>query len=186
MVSTVIAMIVLAGVTNTFIGQTRYYNAQEHVNEMQQNARAAIDLMVREIKLAGYDPAGTAITASNGIPYSSSQLEVLADLNGDGSATASDEDVIYTYDGDNLRIRRTTAGVTTTVAENISAFTFAYLDASGNPTTTTGNIRQIQIGITARTSKPDPNYTVNNGYMTYQLTALITPQNLCYKAGSCP
>ena len=183
MVSMAIAMMVLAGVTNTFIGQTRYYNAQEHVNEMQQNARAAIDLMSREIKSAGYDPAGTAI--SNGIPYSPSQLQLLADLDGDGSTAGTDENIIYSYDAINLRIQRTTGGTTTAVAENISDFTFDYLDASGNPTTTAGNIRQIRISITARTSKSDPNYTANNGYMTYQLTALITPMNLCYKAGSC-
>jgi type IV pilus assembly protein PilW len=184
MVSMGIAMMVLAAVTNTFIGQARYYNAQEHVNEMQQNARAAIDLMSREIKLAGYDPAGTAI--SQGIPYSPSQLQLVADLDGDGSTAGTDENITYTYDAANFRIQRTTGGTTTTLAENISEFTFEYLDPSGNPTTTAGDIRQIRISITARTSKPDPNYTANNGYMTYQLTALITPKNLCYNAGSCP
>jgi type IV pilus assembly protein PilW len=184
MVSTAIAMVVLAAVSNTFIGQTRYYNAQEHVNEMQQNGRAALDLMSREIKLAGYDPTGTAI--GNGIPYSPAQLQLLADLDGDGSTAGTDENIIYAYDAANLRIQRTTGGTTMTLTENISDFTFDYLDASGNPTTIAGNIRQIRISITARTSKPDPNYTANNGYMTYQLTALITPKNLCYKAGSCP
>ncbi len=185
MVSIVISMVVLTGVTSTFISQTRYYNAQEHVNEMQQNARGAIDLMSREIKLAGYDPTGTAITSSNGIPYSSAQLQLLADLDGDGSTSGTDENITYTYDAPNLRIQRASGGTTTTLADNISAFTFAYLDASGNPTTTTANVRQIQISITAQTSKPDPNYASNNGFMTYQLTALITPQNLCYKGGSC-
>ena len=185
MVSIVIAMVILTGVTNTFISQTRYYNAQEHVNEMQQNARGAIDLMGREIKLAGYDPTGTAITSSNGIPYSSAQLQVLADLDGDGSTSGTDENIIYTYDAPNLRIQRTSGGTTTTLVDNISDFSFVYLDASGNPTTTTANIRQIQISVTAQTSAPDPNYNANNGYMTYQLTAQITPKNLCYKAGGC-
>src|SRR5262249_52766293 len=157
MVSMVVAMLMLAAITNTFIGQSRYYNAQEQINEMQQNARAAIDLMAREIKLAGYDPSGTAI--SNGIPYSPSQLQLVADLNGDGSTSGIDENVIYTYDPDNLRIQRSSAGTTMTLAENISAFTFDYLDASGNSTIASASIRQIRISVTARTSKPDPNYT---------------------------
>ena len=52
LVSIGIAMVVLAAVTNTFMAQTKFYNAQEQVNEMQQNVRGAIDLMTREIKLA--------------------------------------------------------------------------------------------------------------------------------------
>src|ERR1051325_1960546 len=177
-------MMVLAAVTNTFIGQTRYYNAQEQLNEMQQNARAAIDLITREIKLAGYDPSGAAI--ASGIPHSPSQLELLADLNGDGSVSALDEDVIYTYDAPNLRILRSTGGTTTTLAENIVEFTFDYLDANGNSTISSANIRQVRVTITAQTSKPDPNFAANNGHPTYQLSALITPKNLCYKTGGCP
>jgi type IV pilus assembly protein PilW len=186
LVSMGIAMVVLAAVTSTFMAQTKFYNAQEQVNEMQQNARAAIDLMSREIKMAGYDPTGLAITTSNGIPYDASQLQLLADLDDDTFTTGTNENISYSYDASNLRIQRTTGGTTTTLAENISGFTFVYLDASGNSTTTTANVRQIQITITARTSKPDPNYTANAGYRTYQLTALITPKNLCYKGGSCP
>jgi len=183
LVSTAIAMMVLAAVTNTFIGQTRYYNAQEQLNEMQQNARAAIDLITRDVKLAGYDPTGAAI--SNGIPYSPSQLELLADLNGDGSVTGVDEDVTYTYDAANTRILRSSGGATTTLADNILEFTFDYLDADGNSTISASNIRQIRVTITAQTSKSDPNFSANNGHPTYQLTALVTPKNLCYKAGGC-
>jgi hypothetical protein len=40
------------------------------------------------------------------------------------------------------------------------------------------NIRQVSISITARTAKPDPNYTSNGGYRTYTVTATITPPNL--------
>src|ERR671925_2289505 len=84
LVSMAIGMVVIAAVTNTFIMQSKFYNAQEQVNEMQQNARAAIDTMSREIKMAGYDPKippapNYAITTSNGIPYNPSQLQLLAD-----------------------------------------------------------------------------------------------------------
>jgi hypothetical protein len=36
----------------------------------------------------------------------------------------------------------------------------------------------VSISITARTAKPDPNYTSNSGYRTYTVTATITPPNL--------
>jgi hypothetical protein len=64
--------------------------------------------------------------------------------------------------------------------EDIDVFTFQYLDESGTATTTSANIRQIQITITSRTAKSDPNYTSNGGYRTFTLTSLITPRNLAY------
>jgi len=77
-------------------------------------------------------------------------------------------------------IERTTGGTTETLVENIDAFTFQYLDGSGATTTTTADIRQLQITITAKTAKSDPNYTPNGGYRTFTLTSLITPRNLAY------
>lgn len=186
LVSMGLAMVVLAAVTNTFIAQSKFYNAQEQVNEMQQNARAVMDLMNREVKQAGWDPVGTAITTSNGIPYDTTKLQLLSDLNGNGAIAGSDEDIEYTFDAPNLRIERKTNGTTTTMAENIESFTFEYLKADGTAATTTAEIRQVRVVIRARTSKRDPDFNQNNGHRTYQLTSLITPQNLCYKGGSCP
>jgi len=40
------------------------------------------------------------------------------------------------------------------------------LDANAASTTTTANIRQVSISITAQTAKSDPNYGSNNGYRT--------------------
>jgi hypothetical protein len=42
------------------------------------------------------------------------------------------------------------------------------------------DIRQIKITITARTAKPDPDYTANGGYRTYTLTSYLTPRNLAF------
>ncbi|MBL7208022.1 MAG: hypothetical protein ISS67_05820, partial [Desulfobacterales bacterium] len=63
-------------------------------------------------------------------------------------------------------------------ALNIQTFTFDYLNSAGSATTTTADIRQIRITITARTSKADADYSANNGYRTHTLTSLITPRNL--------
>ena len=49
LVSMSIGMVLLAAVTTTFMSQTRIYNAQEQVNEMQQNARGALDIITREL-----------------------------------------------------------------------------------------------------------------------------------------
>src|SRR5918998_6880846 len=77
MISMGIGMVILAAVTTTFMSQTRIYNAQEQINEMQQNARGAIDIIAREVKMAGYNPNEVGFL---GITYSTTQLMIQADL----------------------------------------------------------------------------------------------------------
>jgi len=172
MVAMGIGMVVLAAVTTTFMAQAKFYNAQEQINEMQQNARGAVDVIMRELKMAGYKPNGGTF---DGVTYSTSQLRIQADLvDNDGLTTGTNEDVIYSYDSANKQILRNGQ----ILADNIMAFTFGYYDANGASTSTSTNIRQVKIDITAETAKSDPNYTSNNGYRTYQITATITPPNL--------
>jgi len=188
LVSMTISLVVLAAVAKTFTVQTRQNSAEEQMAQMQQNVRGALDLMVREIQMAKYDPAGTAFPAGTyGITYSASQLEVksdVADSNGTiSTATGSVEDIIYAFDSTNFYITRTlgSSGTADIVADNITGFTFAYYDANGTAVTSAGNsgsIRKVIIIIVARTAKPDPGYTTNSGYRTYQVTADITPPNL--------
>jgi hypothetical protein len=131
--------------------------------------------------MAGYDPTGAVF---DGIPYSATQLEILADLNGDGETdgTASNDDaneeIIYTYDSTNKQIDRNTGGGAQPFAENIQSFTFQYYDIGGIATTTAAAIRQIEITVTARTGQPDPDYSANGGYRTFTLRSYVTPPNL--------
>ena len=188
LVSMTISLVVLAAVAKTFTVQTRQNSTEEQMAQMQQNVRGALDLMVREIQMAKYDPAGTAFPAGTyGVTYSASQLEVKSDVaDGNGAistATGSLEDIIYAFDSTNLYITRKlgSGGTADIVADNITNFTFAYYDANGSAVTSagsSGSIRKITITIAARTAKPDPGYTSNGGYRTYQVTADITPPNL--------
>jgi hypothetical protein len=83
------------------------------------------------------------------------------------------------YDSANQRITRAVgSGSAQILADNITAFTFSYLDATGTATAISANIRQVSINITATTAKPDPNYTSNGGHRTYTVSATITPINL--------
>jgi len=172
LVSIGIGMVVLAAVTTTFMSQTRFYSAQEQVNEMGQNARGALDIITRELKMAGYKPNGGSFS---GITYDTTQLRIQTDISGnDGATTGTNENIIYSYNSTNKQILRNGQPL----ADNITAFTFSYLDSAGAATTTTANIRQVSISITAQTAKPDPNYTANGGYRAYTVTATVTPTNL--------
>ena len=60
MVSIVAASIVVAGAYATYDYQQESYLNQEQVANMQQNLRAGLYFMLREVRMAGYDPSFNA------------------------------------------------------------------------------------------------------------------------------
>jgi len=54
LIALVISALLVAGIYKTFIGQQKTYTVQEQVVDMQQNARVAINKMMREIRMAGF------------------------------------------------------------------------------------------------------------------------------------
>jgi type IV pilus assembly protein PilW len=175
LIATAISGLVLGTMVNMFITQRKTYAVQEQITEAMQNARTAMDMIAREVRMAGYNPTRAAF---QGIPYSATQLQLQADRTGDGDVSDPDEDVLYTYNSSTRQIIRTSGGVSYVVANHIQSLTFMYRDGSGNPTTTTADIRQVAVTITARTAKPDQSYPANNGYRTYMLTSVMTARNL--------
>jgi len=176
-----IFMVVLAAIASVFVSQRKSYDVQEQIAEMTQGSRSAIDMLSTEIRLAGY----RLPDADFGMPYSTSQLQLFADLNADGDTLDPNENIIYTYGGTNLRINRNdvnTDNVDQPFAENIKEFSFTYFEGDGvtevTSTDDNGKIRQIEIEIVVRTSKPDPDYSTNSGHRIYTLTSRITPINL--------
>ncbi len=190
LIAMAIALVVIASLAQTFISQQKTYDVQQEVSAMTQNARAAMDMMSREVRMAGYNPTGsmqgTDPAAANfvGIPYSTTQLEIIADINEDGDASDSNENIIYTYDSSNLQIDRNTGGGNQPFAENIASFSFDYFEEDGiAPATSAEDIRMVKITIEAKTEKEDPNYTHPDnadGYRTFKVESNITPPNLKY------
>src|SRR5712691_3513368 len=54
LIAMAISGIMLGSMFSFFIVQRRYLAAQEQVTEMLQNARAAMDMIVEDVRLAGY------------------------------------------------------------------------------------------------------------------------------------
>ena len=183
LIAMALGLIVLTSLASAFVSQRKTFDVQEQVAEMVQGARAAMDMISSELKMAGYDP--TDADNFDGVPYSATQLQILADIDddagtgvGDGDTGDTHENITYTYDSANKQIDRNTGGGAQPFAENIEAFTFQYYDKDLNTTSTAADIRQIDITITSRTSKPDPDYGSNGGYRTYTLSSYVTPPNL--------
>lgn len=164
-----------------------YLNDRYRENEMQiqntkmrQDARLAMDLMVREIRGAGYDTTGAGFA---GLPYSSNQLTIRADHDGDGTPSGQDEVIVYAYDPQAMRITRSTGGNTATVIDNVESFSFTYMDTDGNPVASAAQedaIRRVDIAMTVRTARPDPNYSANGGYRTLSMESTVIPPNLTF------
>ncbi|OPY12578.1 MAG: hypothetical protein A4E70_01462 [Syntrophus sp. PtaU1.Bin005] len=178
MVALAVGSIILAALYSLFSAQNKSLSTQELIVEMQQNARAAMDMMATEMHMTGYDPAGT--TSSGITSASANSITFTQDQNGDNDVVDANENITYSYDSGNLRINRNTGGGAQPYAENVEALNFSYYDAAGATTATLASIRKIKIEIRTRTARKDPNYSTNSGYRTYTLTSYVTPRNLAY------
>jgi len=173
LIAMLIGSVVMAAVMVSFQSQHNTYLAQDEVVEMQQNARVAMDMLVRDIRSAGYDPnnLGAGITTVDISP--DGVAATLTFTREDALAAAGLETISYSlYDAfefatppsndgldDDLALQVTTAAGTTAgrqvVAENISRLEFRYLDESGNPPATLDDIRSIQVSLMVEAAQPD-------------------------------
>ena len=177
LIAIAIVGVVVGGITRSFVSQRKVTAIQNQRGALIQQAQAAMDLVTRELRTAGSKTINAAFTP---VTYSTAQLEIRADLNGNGTTDTNNdpnEHVIYAYDSANKRITRNAGSGAATLVENIDTFNFQYLDSGGAQTNVNNAIRQLQITITARTAAPDPTYKVNNGYRTFTMTSLSALRN---------
>lgn len=182
LISLAIGMIVLGAIYTVFTMQNKHFTSQEQIAEMQQIARTTMDVMIREISMAGYDPnkwLPTPIPANAGITSAAAtSLAFTADLNENGVTTDANENVTYAFDSANYRITRNTGGGAQPFAENIEDLAFTYYKADGiTAATLPADILMIKMSIRVRTAKPDPTYAANGGYRTFTLTSNVTLRN---------
>lgn len=152
MVAMVISLLVMGAIYSTFRTQQRSYIHQERVAAMQQNLRAAMYYMAREIRMAGYDPSGDAGAGINAGGSTSTTINFTMDTNGDGSI-GSGENITYSLSGTDL-VRDSGSG-NRIIAEYIYSIDFTYRDQDGNGTNETVHLSMVgrtQSGtITSRT-----------------------------------
>lgn len=152
LVAMAISGIVMAGVYSVYYSQQKSYMAQEQVAVMQQNLRAAMLFMGREIRMAGCDPKGQAVDFADWDISSSSSFKFTFDIRGsavgslpDGDTDDPNEDITYALDGTDLERNGDH------VAANISSLNFVYLDGDNNVTTSASAVRSVEITLVAAT-----------------------------------
>ena len=186
LVAMVMAGIVIGAIYTTYKSQQDSYVTQTHVVEMQQNLRAAIYMIGRDIRMAGFNPAdinnlaGFEASLPDGDgneTTDSTRMAFTIDDDADGaisstlSANNRPEQVAYRLNGNTFQKFMYDAGAWgwRTVANNIDAIDFVYLDANGNPIdpTTATNlplIRSVQITLLARTTQIARDFTNTQTY----------------------
>ena len=169
-----VSAIVMTTILSAYYSQNKSYAVQEQVAAMVQNLRAAMDIMIREIRMAGYDPTGTANAGI--VTANTTSITITEDLDGDGSV-AGDENITYALadsdgDGDNDLERNNNL-----IAENIDALDFLYLDETANPTAVPSEIRAVQITMVAKTGRGDRGYVDSVVYTNQQGTGILGPIN---------
>jgi prepilin-type N-terminal cleavage/methylation domain-containing protein len=146
------SLVVMGAIYTLFTNQQRSYMHQERVATIQQNLRAAMYMMAREIRMAGCDPTGTAspapgiiagCTGGNTIQFTMDITDNAGTGSPDGDTNDPNENITYALGGtsgtDLLRNNQV-------MAEYISALTFTCQDLDNNGTNET-----VLINITAQT-----------------------------------
>jgi type IV pilus assembly protein PilW len=187
-----ISGVVLGSIFTAYLGQLHSHVTQRQIVDMQQNLRAALYMMNREIKMAGYNPSGAP-----GIGISIADTDRLVfsmDYTGasDGPATGGlQQTVEYTLSANGNLLRNGEV-----MALNIDALDFVYigsdgnsinLDKDGNPikapvsATDIVKIRAIQVTLVGRSGTNASalmyKQVDNRNYLNQQGQEILSAQN---------
>ena len=181
MIALALSTMVLSGIFAFFRNQVATHNTERAMVTMQQNARVAVSLMERDIRMARYDPTGGAdsrILTANGAEIrfeSDNDVEdgVIGDREDITYALSNDADGNGIADGTPCNLERTiriggVAQPPDVVAFNIDALNFDYFDSNGNlltnkvavpwnvPAASISNIASVRVSIVARSGATLP------------------------------
>jgi len=212
LVAMAMTAVVMTAVYTLYKSQQDTYIAQDQVVEMQQNLRASFYQMARDLRMAGFNPqrapnvggfvtqlpddgGGTTTTDSTNIAFTIDQ-----DASGVIDIDADDEQIAYRLDNatDALQKFRVSDDTWQTVADNISAVDFVYLDPSGTDITTDviatptalhattnlpyiDSIRSIELSIVARTGRIDRSFPGTPAYSNQQGAQILAAQGDNYR-----
>jgi len=203
MVAMAVATVVIAGIYMFFQSNLRSYITQQTMVDMQQDMRAAMHMMTREIRMAGYKrPANATFLIAN-----TAEVQFQLDDNNDGDLVDGlgndpDEQVRYALSNDADRdgvadgtpcnlIRQEWADAEQVVALNVDALNFVYFDGDGIelidpltgsvPADELRDVRSLQITIVGRSGATVPalmnRITDSTSYTNQQGTEILGAQN---------
>ena len=199
LVALAISAIVLLVLGQFFISTNKTNTIQEKVADTQQGIRASMELMTRDIRMAGLDPEGSASDAGfadNGNDddnTDTNSIAIVYDYYDDSDNAASDGDcedyheyVCYSFDAANERLMQkwSSDGGSTwqsgalTEDGSIESLEFEYFDEDDNaiatPSTNLDDIRIVRVTICGKISGA----YAEDLNATYCFSNTVTPRNM--------
>ena len=183
LVSILLTSIIMTAVYSVYRVQTHSAKVQENRLEAQEYARSVLDMMVREIRNAGYAPTGAACAVV--VSASSQTIQFAYDANANGVCTDADEDIEYRFDatgcsslGNIRRLTRNGATILTdepltncnvpTGTSNFSLTYYAQDSSTAMSPLVLANIQRVGITLTVQSLKPDTEF---GGQLTVTMTS---------------
>jgi len=195
LIALVISGIVVAGFYRLFITQTKTYAVQDQVVEVQQGIRSTMEILVRDLRMTGFDDdnINSAITITNPIVYPLKDDAIAVNYESyDKTASRYQKDTVaYWRETNSLRlIRQRTindvAGPQDILLENVDALNFTY----GVDTNEDGvadrwlsaadvglnRVIAVRVTLTARPPQADQQHQIVS---PRTLASAVTLRNLC-------
>ncbi|MBW2338380.1 MAG: prepilin-type N-terminal cleavage/methylation domain-containing protein, partial [Deltaproteobacteria bacterium] len=165
LISLAIMSMTLGSIYSLYMSFIRTCTKESVKIKLQQNVRSSLDMMIRDIRLAGLDPEGTG---EFGITEVTPQrIKFTADRDMDGELdTPNDDDIIdlsdleymeYEFDNSNGIVRMslykpdgTTRVMSDTLVENVTGLTFSYFTSNDVTTSNLDDIRTVGIEMTIK------------------------------------
>lgn len=180
LVSMLLTSIIMGAIYSVYRVQTHSAKVQGSRLEAQEYARSVLDMMVREIRNAGYFPTGTACSSpanTSGIVAADAQsFQFVYDFDANGDCLGPDENITYAFstagcasgfvditrkEGANAAQPMTDCNVPTGTAN----FSFTYypqdsITAYATPVASgsLGSIQRVLISLTVQSKKPDTEF----------------------------
>ena len=162
LVSMTVVMLAMAGLAGMLIQSSTINRSEQLTSDVQANARNCLSMIVQKLRSAGWDPqdAGIpAVTLDPDLTDSVSELEVFADLNGDGLTDGKEEQILIRHQNGQVEWRPTS-----NVADPFVVVAFGITndeDGDGTPEPmfvpdSTINPTRITVQVTARSTTRDP------------------------------
>jgi len=188
LISLAIMSIAMTSIYSLYMSFIRTCTKEGAKIRVQQSVRSGLDMMVRDIRLAGLDPEGTGDFGM--IAVTSQRIQFTADRDMDGElddADATDgiddpdmEHMAYEYDGTGkLKMYLYKANgnpeMDEIMAENVTDLTFTYFDSNDDTTSNLDEIRTVDIRMTIQ--KPSG----QDGEISRTLVKRVKCRNLEYQ-----
>jgi type IV pilus assembly protein PilW len=200
-VAFVIFAVVSAASYRLFVSQSRAYAVQDQVVEIQQNIRSGMEIMLRDVRMAGFDNDNPSSKIDINAPLVPGDHSITVDYECDDTTRYT---VAYWRENPSGRLLRqliatkddgtTVAGPQCVLLENVDALNFVYgidHDAAGNQdgtvdyweadSTKIGGRRVVAVRFQL-TGRPDSiNPDIQKVVSPRTLESIVTLRNQCYK-----